>query len=298
LKDSGRPSPAKLYSLVGLMVLLWSINFIVAKIALRDFPAPLLGVMRFVFAGLLVVPFYAWRRQYRTTQPHEARDRLRLVLLGLLGIGLNQLFFVIGIGKTSVGHASFLMALTPVWVLLIAVLAKQEVLSLRKATGLTLAVIGVAVLQAAPSRASAGATAVGDLFIFLSSFTFSLFTVFGKAATSRFGSLTMNTYAFASSALVLAPPIAGYYWGFDYTAPSLSSWLSLLYMALFPSLLCYLIYYYALTYIPATRISAFSYLQPLLATSMAIPLLGETLSSTLLAGGALILAGVSLTERS
>lgn len=298
MNGSRRPSPAKLYSLVGLMVLLWSINFIVAKIALREFPAPLLGVMRFVFAGLLVVPFYAWRRQYRTTPPHGARDRLRLILLGLLGIGLNQLFFVIGIGKTSVGHASFLMALTPVWVLMIAVLAKQEVLSLRKTAGLTLAVVGVAILQTAPGRASTGATAVGDAFIFLSSFTFSLFTVFGKAATGRFGSLTMNTYAFVSSALVLAPPIISHYWAFDYSAPSLSSWLSLLYMALFPSLLCYLIYYYALAYIPATRISAFSYLQPLLATSMAIPLLGESPSSTVLAGGALILAGVSLTERS
>jgi drug/metabolite transporter (DMT)-like permease len=119
-----------------------------------------------------------------------------------------------------------------------------------------------------------------------------------KPSAQRFGSLTMNTYAFASSALVLAPPAAGYYWGFDYLAPSSSAWVSLLYMALFPSLLCYLIYYYALSYIPATRISMFSYLQPLLATTMAIPLLGETLSVTLLSGGALILAGVALSERS
>ncbi len=298
MNRGGRPSPVKLYSLVGLMVVLWSINFIVAKVALREFPSPLLGVMRFVLAGVVVMPFYLWRRQTRTTAPHDNRDRVRLVLLGLLGIGLNQLFFVIGIGLTSVGHASFLMALTPAWVLILAALAGLETVSMRKAAGLALAIFGVMVLQTAPGKASSGATIAGDFFIFLSSFTFSIFTVWGKPSAQRFGSLTMNTYAFASSALVLAPPAAGYYWGFDYLAPSSSAWVSLLYMALFPSLLCYLIYYYALSYIPATRISMFSYLQPLLATTMAIPLLGETLSVTLLSGGALILAGVALSERS
>ena len=47
------------------------------------------------------------------------------------------------------------------------------------------------------------------------------------------------------------------------------------YMALFPSVVGYLIYYYALRASPASRVSAFSYLQPLLATVMAAFLLGE-----------------------
>ena len=50
---------------------------------------------------------------------------------------------------------------------------------------------------------------------------------------------------------------------------SAAAWLSMLYMALFPSVLAYLIYYYALAHIPASRVSAFSYLQPVFATAMA-----------------------------
>jgi drug/metabolite transporter (DMT)-like permease len=68
-------------------------------------------------------------------------------------------------------------------------------------------------------------------------------------------------------------------------------------MAVFPSVVCYSIYYYALTYVPASRVSAFSYLQPLLAILMAIPLLGEQPTRSLMAGGALVLTGVFLAER-
>jgi drug/metabolite transporter (DMT)-like permease len=58
-----------------------------------------------------------------------------------------------------------------------------------------------------------------------------------------------------------------------------------------------LIYYYALTHIPASRVSAFSYLQPLLATVLAIPFLGETPSASMVTGGCLVLAGVFVAER-
>jgi len=78
---------------------------------------------------------------------------------------------------------------------------------------------------------------------------------------------------------------------------SVLAWLSVIYMAGFASVLAYLIYYYALTYAPASRVSGLSYLQPLLATLMAIPILHEPLTISLVTGGALILAGVFVTER-
>jgi drug/metabolite transporter (DMT)-like permease len=85
--------------------------------------------------------------------------------------------------------------------------------------------------------------------------------------------------------------------GFDWTRVSAAGWLGLIYMAAFPSVVCYLIYYWALTYIPASRVSSFSYLQPPIATLLAVPLLGEPVTVWLALGGALVLLGVFLTER-
>ena len=74
-------------------------------------------------------------------------------------------------------------------------------------------------------------------------------------------------------------------------------WFVLLYMAVLPSVIGSLIYYYALIYMPASRVTAFLYLQPLLATLLAIPILGEHITIALVGGGIMVLAGVSLTER-
>jgi drug/metabolite transporter (DMT)-like permease len=84
---------------------------------------------------------------------------------------------------------------------------------------------------------------------------------------------------------------------FDFSRITWKVWTGLAYMALFPAVICYLIYYYALTWIPASRVSAFAYLQPLIAVLIAIPVLGEYPTRSLLAGGTLVLAGVFVAER-
>ena len=68
-------------------------------------------------------------------------------------------------------------------------------------------------------------------------------------------------------------------------------------MALFPSVVAYLIYYHALAHMTASRVSAFSYLQPVFASLMGLFILGESLGAPVIAGGAVILAGVYLAER-
>jgi drug/metabolite transporter (DMT)-like permease len=59
----------------------------------------------------------------------------------------------------------------------------------------------------------------------------------------------------------------------------------------------YVLFAYALTELAASRVAAFNYLQPVIASSLGIWVLSEKLTAKVLIGGALILAGVYLTER-
>ena len=59
----------------------------------------------------------------------------------------------------------------------------------------------------------------------------------------------------------------------------------------------YMIYYFALARIPASRMAAFQYLQPVFASLMAVILLGEQLTAPALAAGGVIFTGVFVTER-
>ena len=98
-------------------------------------------------------------------------------------------------------------------------------------------------------------------------------------------------------ALLLAPVMLWQSSGFSFAQVSAAGWTSLVYMALFPSLICYLIYYHALTRISASRVAAFVYVEPVIATLMAVAFLGERITAPLVAGGTVIFAGVYLTER-
>jgi drug/metabolite transporter (DMT)-like permease len=281
----------RLYALLCAMVMFFSLNYIVARFALREFPPAQLTAVRTGVAALILAVLWL-------TRPRPAlsrRDLAALALLGIIGVTANQLLFAIGLQRTSVAHASLLSSLAPIMVLLIAALIGQERVTLRKAGGMLIAVAGVAVLQT-QAAGQAVATVFGDVIILLSAVAIAVYSVLGKHVMARHDSVTVNAVSFLAGFLSLArwlwPPH-----GFSYAAVSARGWLSLLYMAIFPSVLGYLIYCYALTKMPASRVSAFSYLQPPLASLLAVPLLAEPLTGSLVGGGMLILAGVYITER-
>ena len=280
-----------LYALIVLMIGFWSANYIIAKIALREFPPLLLTGVRTTLAGAIMLVIRG-ARPYRLPP-----DFLRLAVLGLFGVALNQLCFVVGLGNTTVAHASIIVSLGPILVLLIAAGMKQEKLTGRKLVGMSLAIAGVALLKALQDNAGpARATWFGDIFIFLSTLSFALFTVFGKPVTRLYSSTTVNTFAYVGGAIALSPVTIWQAAAHPLSRISLAAWICAGYMALFPSVIAYLIYYYALTHIAPSRLAAFSYLQPVFAMLLALILLGEHLTVPVLTAGAVILSGVYITE--
>lgn len=291
-----RPSHLKLYGLIGLMIFLWSANFVVAKIALRRFHPLLLSGLRTTLAGLFILPVFVWSRRRRPEHGEFRRDLPMLVLLGLFGVALNQIFFVSGLSLTSVAHSSIVIGMAPILVLLLAAYSGMEHLTGRKFVGMGIALGGIVTLNLAPGR-TAGASVAGDALIFLSSAAFAWFSVYGKPVAARQGAVVVNTVAYIGAALALAPLTIFLAVRNGLGSVGAAGWASLLYMALFPSMVCYLIYAYALEHIPASRLSAFSYLQPVLVMTIAVPALGERIGASLVAGGALVLTGVWIAER-
>jgi drug/metabolite transporter (DMT)-like permease len=288
---------ALLYTLIALMVLCWSANYSIVKIALREFPPLLLCGLRMSVAALLMIPVYLSQRGAGTWDP---RDLPLFIYLSLFGVTLNQLCFLIGLSRTSVVHSVLIISMTPIFVLLIAAHMKQERITVPKAAGMLIAIAGVGILQALPpvnAAPSARPTLLGDLFVFLAALTFSGYTVVGKTATLRHSSITVNMFTYAGGALALAPMTIYQSRNFAFSGVSATGWATVVYMALFPSVICYLIFYYALARISASRVSAFSYLQPVIATLIAVIALRERVTIPMVAGGAVVFSGVYLAER-
>ncbi len=298
LAPARRPPPAALlYSSLVVMVLFWSLNYVVSKVALRHFPPLLLAGLRTMIAGAVMVPVYAFAATRDPKhQPLRLADLPVLCALGVFGVAMNQFFFVVGVNLTSVGHTGIINGLGPILVLLIAAGVRQERITVGKAIGMAIALGGLAILER--GRAGSAATFTGDALVFIGSAAFAVFAVFGKSVTGRYGAVTVNAVAYFSGAILLTPLTVWQWRGFSLDSPGWAGWLSILYMAVFSSIICYLIFYWALRHIPASRVSAFQYLQPLFAAVLAFALLGEPITTALAGGGALVLAGVFVTERS
>jgi drug/metabolite transporter (DMT)-like permease len=288
---------ASLYALIALMIAGWSGNYIAGKIALQAFPPVLLYGLRVSMAGLLILPAYRWERRRRGAPSWTLRDTPQLVLLGVLGVSLNQFLFVLGLSRTSVAHSSIFANTTPILILLLASARGLERLTGWKLVGVMVALTGVVLLRTLDAGPQGEATLAGDLLTLGGALAFSIFTVLGKPQTKRFSAITLNTFAYAGGALAMAPVTLWQSARFGFRAVPFSAWAAVFYMALLPSVVCYIIYYYALARMEASRLAAFSYLQPLLATVFGIYILQERVSFALAISGTVIFGGVYITER-
>lgn len=289
--SASTPRGIHLFGLALLAQLLWALNNSLSKIAAVSIPSVLLAGIRCILAAIIILPMFLWRRP-----KVRKEDIWKLAALGVMGIGLNQFMFVVGVSRTAVTHAGLIIPIAPIMILVFSACMGLEKITAPKWMGMILAFAGVAVLQFA-NAATAGASLWGDFLVFIGIVSFSSYVVFGKRVTRNYDGVTVNTFAYVTTAILLLPLTIYQGRDFDFSVVPWQAWASLMYMAIFSSVVAYLIYHYVLTHMSASRISQFSYLQPVMTASLAIILLGEPLSWALVLSGSLVLAGVWVAER-
>lgn len=292
--SSGR-SQWSLYLIVVAVYLFWGGNFVFSKITLKEIPGPLVAGMRTLFAAIALMVVY--KRSRNPDRPPLRRDEYpQLCLIGVCGIAINQVCFLIGLSLTSASHAALVIGLTPFMVLFLAWFRGQEAFTSNRAIGLAVAVCGMALLQK-PSASAQTASLLGDVLILGAGLSFAVYTVFGKELAAEHGGMAVIAVSYAAGSIFLLPMTLFFASRFDFSQVSAAAWWSFGYMSVISSVFCYIGWAYALKRLSASRLTAFSYLQPLVATLLALPMLGEPITAALVSGGGLIMAGVFLSER-
>jgi len=293
---AGSTPRSSLYILLGFLLLLWSSNFIFTKFALREMSLGMVVGMRYVLSALCMLPVAALGRRSPTWRAHTWKwaDAPTLFTVGLLGLVGNQVLFVIGMSMTSVAHAAIITALSPVLVLTGAVATGIERITPLRILGLAIAISGVIVLQFSRG-ATGGANWTGDAVMLVSVLVFAAFNLLGKPVAERLGSMKMNAFAYGAAGILAIPLVASNWQRNAHVSPM--AWIGVTYMAACSSVLGYLIYAHALRHLPASRVSVVVYLQPVLASLLAVAVLGERPGAGFLPAAALVLGGVYTVER-
>ena len=307
--SSGRaPGRIVIGASIGLVIVIWTLNFIAAKIGLRSLPALTLASFRVVLAGLVMLPCYLLCSSLPGFSEAARNSRRGLTLreawtflyMGFFGVTVNQICFTVGLRYTSVSHAAVIVGLGPIYTLIFAVLFKLETATWRKATGMAIAFAGIAAMASENGISTHSPSVLGDAITMTGSIGFALYVVLGKRLGGRYDPLTMTAFSHYAGALIVLPVAirravalgTAEHW----RAIAWTGWAALFYMAVFSSAVAYVFYFWVLHYLEASQLSAFTYLLPVGATILGILWLGEKGSWNQVLGGALALGGVYWIE--
>ena len=225
----------------------------------------------------------------------ERKDLGLLAVCGLFGIAINQLFFFKGLGATSPVHASLIMVVTPIIVLIVSSIYLKERISGWKVLGILVGMMGaVLLIMKGNSDAGSMSSLKGDVFILINASSYALYLVFVKNLMKKYHPFTVMKWVFSFGLIVVIP------FGIDdltevvWSSFPTEIWLAVGYVLLFTTFLAYLLNAYALSTVNPTTASAYIYMQPLIASTIAILWYDDQISWLKVLCGILIFGGVYL----
>lgn len=277
-------------------------DFVSVKYALAGIPPLVLVPARFVLAGLLLLGSLRLLGA-KGRSVLRPRDLPVLAGLGLVGVTLNHVGYTVGLSLTSGSNGSLIFATAPVWGLLLGIALGLECSSWRGASGLGLAVAGVA-LVVSGGLGSPEASVSGDLLVCLSAFSWGAYTVLSLPMLRRVDPLVVAGWTMllgGAAALPLAisgfpglsEPLSSVAWG----SVSLRSWAAALYSTVLASGFAIAAWQANVSRLGVNRVLVYMYLMTLFGLVFSVLLLAEDLSVEKVAGAAVILLGVYIARR-
>jgi drug/metabolite transporter (DMT)-like permease len=294
--DQGRLSEANRSADLILLTAfaLWSLNFAVVKVGLREFQPLAFAFLRFGIAGIVLLGVL--HRQERRVGV-ERKDLPLLALIGLLGIAASQVALVFALTRTTAVNAALLNAAGPLVVVVLASLLGVESLRRRHWASVLIGLVGVALIVGvfSPSPLS-GTDPGGDLMILVYVVTSSVPAVLYPRLLPRYTVLRVLTYEILLGTAMLLPIALPSLAAQDYGVITSSGLEALGYAALCTGVVANLLYFSAVGRVGPSLATIFQYLQSFLGAMFGVVLLGESLTFVQILGGVIIVGSIILSR--
>jgi drug/metabolite transporter (DMT)-like permease len=294
MPDATRRNVLVTEALLVVMSIIWGMNFVVMKYG-TDVLAPFAynGVRLVIGSAVMMLilrlaraPLLPWR------------DIRALMLLGVLGTGLYQVFFITGLAMTRAGTASLVVASSPAMIAVVGRVLGVEKVSFRAMCGIALSLAGIAFVILSSADSSEGQhSVVGDLLVLASVVCWSFYTHLMRPYTQRIDGMQIATWSLIGGTipvlLIALPSIAHA----DWPAVAPLTWSAILYSGIGSMGIAYLFWYRGVRVIGSTRTAMYSNLQPLVTLAASWPMLGERPTLIQGVGAGAVLGGLLLTRQ-
>ena len=278
-----------------LAVVLWSLNFSVIKIALREFSPLGFNGVRLLFASSLLFIFLKLRKE-KIGLPH--RDWGVFLFLGVIGTTFYQLFFIHGLNWTTASNSALIIALAPAIIALVSTGFRHERLSWLTWGGIVISFGGLylVITQRIGGFVWSLEYLKGDLLIFTANFLWAIYTVKAKPLLGRYSPLKFTAWTMALGTIFFLPFAAQDMKRLVGAKISLVAWGALAYSGVFALAVCYVIWYSSVKRVGNSRTAIYDNLIPLLTILFAFFILQERLSLGQALGAGIIIIGVIMTR--
>ena len=289
----------KIYFLMVIAALVWSGAFIAGKFAVPYVPTFTLTFLRFLIASIVLYPVM---KLYNRSHPEGnfklTKKYIPLFLFnGIVGmVGYHVLFFT-ALKYTTAINSSIIGAMNPIVTTIIAAIFIRQKTPPMQIAGILLSFIGV-VLTITGGNLSILASFDfnrGDMFMAAAVVCWASYAVMSKAKGTDVPPLALTFYSFVFCTIALVPFVI---WEHPWALEKIpaSAILSIVFMAVFSSVIGYMLQQIAIKKIGASKSSIFVNLVPVFSIILSVTILGEELMPVKIFTSLLIIAGVCICQ--
>ena len=288
-----RRDSAVVYSALILTVLFWGSSFVAVKIVLQSIPPSAYMFLRFTAASLVFI-FILYKKD---SIKLGLKNHLKLATVAFFEPGLYFILETAGIQRTSASSASIIIGAVPAVVALSAFLFLKEKIGPKSWIGIVMSVTGITLLTLFDrSAGSSDSTLTGNILVFLAVISAAGYMVTVRKVAPQFNTLQITGWQIIYGALFFLPFFLKDLGTISWSAMTPASLGALAFLVIFATLTAFVCYNFALTKIPASKAAMFINGIPLVAVVVSALVLKETITFIQIAGGLVIISGVTLAN--
>ncbi|HDH4553077.1 TPA: DMT family transporter [Staphylococcus aureus] len=270
-------------------IILWGSAFPMIKIALNDFSAESLSAFRLILATIILLPFVIIKK----LPTPELRDIPVIFILGFCGFVIYHTALNFGETLISAGISGILVSTTPIFSSALAYIFLKEHFSKWNWLSSLVAFIGISIISISKDDYTT-INVLGVFIILLASFSESLYFTFQKKYIEKYGFIAFTLYTIMASSpfmLIFIPEVIN-----DIHGATFTSIVSVLYLAIFPTIIPYVLLAYIVKSVGVSDATMSLYLTPIVSLLLSYLLLDELPTTLAIIGGIITLLGVSLSN--
>lgn len=272
--------------------IIWGAASPIFKLALQNLPPFTLAFLRFFGASLLLFPLTMNNLKI------EKKDLFNLFLLSFFGISINITFFFLGLELAPSINAPIIASSGPVFLYFFSILILHEKPQPKVFFGMLISLAGILLIVGQPIITQGiDRQLIGNLFFILAMFGAVGHAIFSKKIIPKYAASTVTFWSFVIGAFSFLPlflhelSVAN-----PFVTLDIRGLFGLYFGIFFSSALAYLLFEWGIKRINAQETGLFTYIDPIAAILLAIPLLGEKITLIFLLGSILVFAGIFLAE--